>query len=149
MELIMKALALTLPLAVLLFVSNNAHALVQVPGTFTPAQCGNHQFESMGVTSQSVESVCVGEIVGAAVPAVEFRMVDGSTKLFRVSHQANFLQALKSGNIKANLFLVSDDGEQTTMRVIQSREGHVQSATGRLGDVSYLVPELKPIYCIQ
>jgi hypothetical protein len=76
-------------------------------------------------------------------------MADGSAKIFRVQHTANLLLALKSGSIKANYFLASDEGERTTMRVIQTREGRVLAVSGQLGEADYFVPQMQTIFLMQ
>lgn len=138
----MKALALVFTL----LMATSAHAFVRVPGTFAPTQCGEQKYTAEAETDVQIEQICLGSIYGTDKQAVEFHLSDGSVKLFQVHSTANYLMAMLNGNTKSNYYLVGEDGEQATMKVVQTREGHILSITGQLGEVPFFVPEMAPVY---
>ena len=138
-----------------LVLTSVAQAMIQAPGTFIPSQCGVQTYESGSAASPQVAAVCVGEIVGetsgdrAVDQVVVFRMEDGSLKKFRVDSSANFMIALRSGNVKSMLHLVSEAGETATMKVVQTRDGSLVSASGHVSGAGYFVPSFETMFTIQ
>ena len=143
----MKTIAGILAAATLV-VSVQANAVLRKPGTFVPTQCGAQEAVNADAVTNIV-AVCVGSISVEASNAVEFRMKDGSSRLFRVAQKQNLLMALRSGNVKSNLRLVGQNGEETTMKVIETKSGEVAAVSGELDGEQYLVTDFHSIFSIQ
>jgi hypothetical protein len=148
-----SALFTTLAAAIItLTFSANAQALVQMPGTFVPSQCGLHQMGTADYAAE-IRQVCIGVIAGeesrGSTSAVTFAMGDGANRLFRVSQTGSFLMKMSSGYTNTNLYLVGANGQTATMKVIQARDGEILSAAGQLETVNYHVPEFETVFTIQ
>lgn len=143
----MKAIAGILAAATLV-ISVQANAILRKPGTFIASQCGAQEAVNADAVTNIV-AVCVGSISVEATNAVEFRMKDGSSRLFRVAQKNNILMALRSGNLKSNLRLVGQNGEETSMKVIETKAGDVTAVSGELDGEEYLVTDFHSIFSIQ
>lgn len=140
----MKALAMTLTL----LMAGSAHALVKIPGTFVPSQCGEQKYvsEAASELNPQIQEVCVGGVHGPGTQAVEFHFSDGTVKLFEVRSSSNLFVAIMNGNTKSNYYMVSEDGEEATMNAVQTRKGQIVSVSGKLGTVPFSVPEMSVVY---
>jgi hypothetical protein len=145
------ALSMALAAVAMIF-AQKANALVRLDGAFVPTQCGQQQIVRDGsapVPAVDIQQVCVGQITGSKDVAVVFRLANGEEQLFHVNHTANYLMALQSGDIKSMFYLVNDNGQTTSMKVIRTRQGLIKSVAGTLNDITYLVPEMEMIFSIQ
>ncbi len=134
-----------------LLVSNSAQAIEHAPGSFVPSQCGVQEFE--GNTDLDVREVCFGQVTGeigaANIAGVAFRMNDGTERVFSIAQTANLFVALLEGKTKSMFYLVGQNGEQHTMKVIKDKAGHIQSVSGTLEGINYLVSEFEAVFTIQ
>ena len=96
-----------------MFISIAAQAVVLPDGSFAPDRCG----AQTGLVGH-VQSVCIGQVQGVQGEAIEFRLADKSTRVYKVIDQQNLMVAMLSGNTKSVLFLAGANGEKMTMKVI-------------------------------
>lgn len=142
----MKATRFFLFLALTIF-SLQGNAVVKVPGTFIPSECGESQsIEGQPVT---VSEVCIGQLTGSHEAAVTFEFSSEELQVFRVARMASLLVALRSGDIMTNYYLIDENGIQTTMKVVKSRDGFVKSVAGKVHGVDYHVPAMETVFTIQ
>lgn len=151
MKFSMKFVTSALVASFVLLLVPTAKAIVQIPGTFMAAQCGSQAVEAMN--SLNVQEVCIGELAGsateAAVPAVAFRLNDGSMKLFRIAQTSNPLVAFMNGEKHSVFFLVANDGEQASMNVIRARDGAITGVFGEVSSIHYRVEGFQPVFIMQ
>jgi hypothetical protein len=142
-----------------------AQAVVKPDGAFVPAECGIqgsaasakkisttatlNSAESGSASVAAIEEICVGRISGSGDSAVQFRFENGDSELLRVASTSNLLVALKTRDIKSMFYLVGQDGQRATMKVIQTRDGFIKSVAGELKTATYFVPEMQQVYTIQ
>lgn len=135
--------------AAMIMTTSAVHAILPVPGVFEAFECGATASETEYDMITGIREVCLGQVTATedqpAKPSVQFRMVNGSSVVYHVTHVDHLLMAFLSGKTKAVMFLASDFGDQVSMKVIRSPEGKVESAQGTLAGQSYLVKEFKPV----
>ena len=152
----MKAITtLFIAVAATLTLSAQANAMVQQPGTFVPALCGAQTYQGPTLDIQgdrNITQVCVGSVAGEELgsKAVQFRLNDGTVRLFKVSSTANLFVAYMNGvgDFKSMYYLVNANGERTTMKVVQDG-GQIQAAAGTLEGIRYLVPKFEVVFTVQ
>jgi hypothetical protein len=133
--------------SVILFTSLSAHAVLQEPGTFVPAQCGPQT--EINFVGPNISEVCIGSVVGEDSKAVEFRMVDQPSRLFRVARESNVGIGKSNGTVMAVMTMVNDDGKEADMKTIQTPQGDITAVKGTLGDVSYTIVDFKTMFSVQ
>lgn len=134
--------------------ASSAHALIQEPGAFIPARCGNSSDEvSFEV---SVQSACVGKISGSNFSnpilgggAVALKLTDGTERIFRVTQTASPLMAYANGSTVVTFFLESEDGARASMKILKSNDGEIQNAIGQFETATFLIPQFENVFVIQ
>ena len=122
---------------------------VETHGAFVASECGNTVTDSqLGLTS-AIAQICIGQTAAfndqIAQPAVEFRLKNGKSKVFRIARVDNLLVALLSGKSKSIIFLASDDGDQVGMKVINAADGHIESAQGAIAGHPFFVKSFEAV----
>ena len=146
----MKTIAIVLT-GLFLSLSSSADAAIQKPGAFAPSVCGTQSFR--GNPFLDISQICFGEIgakageVGEA--AVSFRFNDNQIRIYRIVERTGFRIA-NFGDKSTLLFqLESRDGERAAMKVVLNSAGKIESASGALGEINYMISEFHPIFVIQ
>lgn len=144
----MKALALVF--ALVITTASSAHAILETSGRFTATQCGLQQYyEHAPSFTVDVSQVCIGHIDSPdyeELEAVSFLLTDGTRRVFYVEKKSNPLVAMLSGVKPAVFHLIDDDGQEITMKTIQTKDGSVKSVSGQLDNVPYFVPEFQVVF---
>lgn len=148
----MKAFAFVSAMFVFSF-GYSAQAIIQLPGSFAASMCGYQTFQGNQEASADISQLCIGEIVGnkgePGAPAVAFRLSNNEVRVFMIVERVSYLMATLSGQTKSLFHLESANGQRATMKVILNPGGKIESASGSLDGIDYVVDEFQPILVIQ
>ncbi|MES2856034.1 MAG: hypothetical protein V4692_09230 [Bdellovibrionota bacterium] len=133
--------------SVVFFASLSAQAVLLAPGTFIPAQCGAQT--QVQIVGGNVGEVCLGSVVGEETPAIEFRMMGEESRIFRIVNESTAGIGKNNGKVLSVMTIVSDEGQQEEMKVLQTEDGDITAVSGQLGDIGYVVTEFATIFSIQ
>lgn len=129
--------------------------ILETHGAFVASECGASYVDpDLGVNS-GIAAVCIGQTaavekqVAPSVAAVEIRLENGKSKVFRVARIDDILVAyvsgVNSGRNKSVWALVADDGETLNMAVMSSKESGVIGASGNIRGHVFHVRSFEPV----
>jgi hypothetical protein len=130
-----------------------ARAFVLLPGEFNAKSCGSVVSKSAAFDIMKLREVCAGQIIGGDLQvkanAIQLRYNDGTFKTFEVAESSDMLVALQQGRSKVRVYLVGANGEHLTLRLIESLDHQILSASFKMQNVDYVVPQFASIYSMQ
>jgi len=157
----LTALASLVGFAALSF-GSSSQAMLSEPGSFVPTECGAQPnitppisavVITQNLAAAKVRQICFGEVTGdtnqPSIASIAFRMSDSSQLVLRVAQTSTLLNVLLSGDSKTLFFLVTSDGEPSTMKVLRDHEGRVLNVAGMLGQVPYSISGFEPVVVMQ
>jgi hypothetical protein len=134
--------------SVVFFASMSAQAVLLPSGTFVPAQCGPQT--QLNFVGPNVGEICLGSVVGEETRAVQFKMMEGDIRLYRVTNQSTLGIGKNHGTVMAVLTLTNEKGEQTSMKVLENNEGDITAVSGTLeDDAGYTVTNFHTVFTVQ
>src|SRR3954468_21507474 len=148
---IMRATSLIFGIVLMTLLSVKAHAVMQEPGKFIPAECGAQNLKDTAYLID-IDHICFGKITlsqaeDATVSAVQFRLTSGKVLTYKIVGSAVVSGAFSVPGVDLlNLTLQGERGDIVKMTVERASDGLIRAAQGQLDVIRYQVQDFEQIY---